>query len=314
MKKILLVSALMLVLAAPALAVWDPLVNGNFENGLTGWYLRDGSEPIRSLPQATPLVSTVTHPDQTWVGTNAPWVQVVDSNETMDIEEGYISGGNRLYRDSGNDVGAAVLPTPYGTKAVGWTRTGYKPLDNCAGATKDWAGITWLCQYVKVKPGTHTGVSASAKWAAKPRPGGLKWDFGVTMCIMGDDPGFPTKWHVDWYGDDETTQDPPRHRDSLKPGDSAGNWLTAAGLSNRTVKTESGWIELRIGVHWIQGGFGSTSSPVDNITDLTTCEWAMFDNVTMSLPDSAMIPEPSGIVALLTGLVGLGGLALRRRR
>lgn len=320
MKKILLVSALMLVLAAPAFAVTQVLYNREFENGLTGWYLRDGPG---DLPQATPLLPLADHPAQTWLGSDQTWAQVVTAAETMNIIQGYDSGSgtpeqNRHFQDSGNDLGASVLQTPYGTKAVGWTRTGKVGLDGVQSApNKDWNGWSYISQYIKLKPGTHI-VTASAQYAG----GGAntsttnKQTSSISLELFGD-PEASAAWHTDWYGDEEGTV-AGKIRDTGWLWKSLGTWQTMNfGGVSQSVYTHSGWIEFRIGLHETDDHAWTGNCDLD-ITGtegyLVNAYWAMIDNVSLTVPDASLIPEPSGIVALLTGLVGLGGLALRRRR
>ncbi|HUV04971.1 MAG TPA: PEP-CTERM sorting domain-containing protein [Armatimonadota bacterium] len=318
MKKILLVSVVMLAIAAPALAVWDPLVNGGFESGLTGWYLRDGRQAITSLPQATPLVDTTTHPNQTWLGSEQPWAQVVDAGAArkLDVIEGYNSTTDPLFRNTGLDLDSSVLPDVYaGDKSVGWTRTGYRGIggETHIGLNVKWDGGSWLTQYVYVKPGTYD-MSAAVQVAADGAntAGDNKAAGSVHLEILGDPTSVPTFWHVDWYGDDEESN-ANKVRNTTWFGNSVGAW-TAASVSG-TVTTHTGWVELRIAFQEVELNTKGTSDPNIDGTEgyAVNALWAMVDSVTMSLPDEA-IPEPSSMVALLTGLVGLGGLALRRRR
>ena len=308
MKKALLVYAVTLALAAPVFAGTNLLVNGDFEDGLNGWYVRDG---IGDLPQSTPILPLSEHPNQTWLGSDQPWPQVVDSaTNKMDICEGYFDGTTRRFQDSGNDLST---PAPYGSKALGWNRTGLRGWDGIDSMqARDWDGFTWVSQYIKLDPGTYT-ATASAKVVADG-PGisnssnETRKNFAVTIQILGDDPSYQNWWYVDWYGDEEDFGY-PRARANAYPGNSDGNWITTPDIDTKSIKTHTGWIEFRVGFHETEVG-PSCNNP-NNITDHTTCNWAMVDDVYLDL---TLVPEPSSVVPLLAGFVGLGGLALRRRR
>jgi len=314
-KKILLVSALMLAMVAPAFAATEVLVNRDFENGLTGWWLRDGRQAITSLPQATPLLPLAEHPNQTWLGSEQPWAQVVDSTTTkLDIIEGYNSTTDPLFRDRGDDV---TTPAPYGgTKAAGWARGGYMGIggETHTSSTTMWDGRSYISQYVQLKPGTWNLTASAMLRGDGADSATVKGAATAHLEIFGD-PGDADYWHVDWYGDDEGDGFggvPGRIRDSSWLQNLTPAWI--ASTASGSVTTHTGWVEVRLSYQEVEAN--SKGSGDRNITDgeyAVDAYWLMVDDMSLLVPDEA-IPEPSSIVALLTGLVGLGGLALRRRR
>ena len=173
---------------------------------------------------------------------------------------------------------------------------------------KDWAGWTWVSQYIKLDPGTYT-ANASCRYAADgPGMPTNKTSFAVAVQVLGDGPSYQNWWYVDWYGEEENYGPYPRTRDLMWAGNSDGNWCSVSGeISYPTVNTHTGWIEFRIGFHEVDSWAGGNNP--DNISDFTTCNWAMIDDVYLEL-----VPESSSVVALLAGFVGLAGLARRRRR
>jgi len=299
-------------MAAPAFAAVQVLQNTGFENGLNNWYQRNGPE---DLPQPTPLLPLADHPNQTWLGSAQPWAQVVDSTTTkLDIIEGYNSTANPLFRDRGDNV---TTPAPYaGSKAVGWARGGYIGIGGETHVSTDtrWDGRSYISQYIQLRPGTWT-LTASAK----VRGGGANSATVTGACsshleILGD-PGDADYWHVDWYGDDEGDGFggvPGRLRDNQWLKNLSAAWVTTT--ISGSVTTHTGWVEVRLSYQEVEAN--SKGSGDRNILDgeyAVDAYWLMVDDMSLMAPDAA-IPEPSGIVALLTGLVGLGGLALRRRR
>ena len=175
---------------------------------------------------------------------------------------------------------------------------------------KDWAGWTWVSQYIKLDPGTYT-ANASCRYAADgPGMPTNKTSFAVAVQVLGDGPSYQNWWYVDWYGEEENYGLLPRVRDNMWPWRSDGNWISVSAIVDQTVKTHTGWIEFRIGFHETKSGFPAGNNP-DNISDFTTCNWGMVDDVYLDL---ILVPEPSSAAALLIGFVGLAGLARRRRR
>lgn len=72
--------------------------------------------------------------------------------------------------------------------------------------------------------------------------------------------------------------------------------------SNKKITTTSGWVEYRIVIKDKDG--------TNPITDLNAAKYALVDNCYMNL----VVPEPSSMLALFTGVAGLGAMALRRRK
>lgn len=207
--------------------------------------------------------------------------QVYDSAGAR-IDEVYNDGGTWAFRDSG--LVAANPGVRMGDYSMGWFRTGPYPNQQ----------YTWVSHYLNVIPGEYN-VSAVWDVACYYSNPNEWWGLGAKFFILvGSDVG---AYNI---GNDPLT-DPYSVRRTVWNQDSQGSWLTRV-LDPRTLITNDGVIEIRLLMH----------DKFDNV--MPKYQFAAFDNIYVELEAVNLIPEPGSLLALASGVVGLGGLAVRRRK
>lgn len=276
--RVILVVAILAV-AAPTFGA-NLLTNGTFEDGLNGWTVVSSLVP--------------------WGGSDQTPAQVVNAATMPAIYEGVDTGsggagGGRIFQDTGNTV--TPLPALNKGNSLAWTRTGLKGIPQTGGDTNEiWSFIS---QKVYVGPGTYY-VLASYDGFAYGIPNSEYYGMGICLMVFGDDPA----WYIDFMGNDNLAAEPPRTRMTHWNGASGSDWTLKQWTmsSNKMITTTNGWVEYRIVI--------KDSGGTNPITDPATAKYALVDNCYLNL----VVPEPSSMLALMTGVAGLGAMALRRRR
>jgi len=178
----------------------------------------------------------------------------------------------------------AVAPNG-GTYAMGWSRLG--PYQN--------QQYFWISKYFQLIPGTY---KMTASWYAtcfNQSTPEESWALGAKfLALVGAD--------YDQYNVvNDPLSDPSSRRSSLWSQDSGGAWVNKYFIDH-TMTTQDGRLEIRLAMH----DKFDTESPL--------YEWAAFDDVYIELTPIELIPEPSSLFALLSGVAGMGALVIRKRR
>lgn len=280
MKKVMLIAAAV-ALMVPAYA-GNMLVNGNFEQGLSGWTV---------VQDLTAYGGSVQTPIQTGSTANP-----------FRIMRGVIGGSGLEFQDAGQLNPSVSLQ--YGT-SCGVSRAGLKGLPG-TGADPLEGSWSWISQTFTVAPGEYYVL---AEWDTFAWSTGGDYSQGCVLMAFGDDPNDGQPWDVGFYGNDNSVAEPPRTRASHWNHQSSG-WLHKSWTmaSNKTIKTYSGQVEFR----WVF----KDKAPAGEITNLAQANYALLDNCSVDLVAKELypVPEPSSLLAIMSGIVGLGGLAIRRRK
>ena len=258
MRRLLLGVAILVLMVAPTFAA-NLLVNGDFEQGLEGWSLRDGPG---DLPN--------------WTGTQMPPAQVFDAENPLHVYKGYDPNpDDGVVEREYEDIGAVnpPAPSPKAGKSIGWARTGLKGEGNYGHPE----ACSWISQYALVQPGIYRIL---ASWdvlaCAQDAPTTQYQCAGVGMGF-GDD--ITSAWTVDFYGNDNAiSQEPPRCRSTVWNDASNNTWIhkewTMTTTPEKIIKTYTGLTEFRL-------VFKDSGNA--NITDFSLAHIAAVDNASFDL-------------------------------
>lgn len=223
--------------------------------------------------------------------------QVFSSANPMNVIECYEDNGDKKLRDS--EIDATALPTTDGN-AVGWAATGMytnQAVQRISRVFNLQPGKYNMTAYFSATAWNQTRVNTDDNWPEEYAAG------AVFLALAGSDIG---RTDFDPALFDADLWDPSSTRNTTWnnswEGNTEGNWIAREKVKEG-MDLQDGRVEISLGMF----------DKFDN--DPGQYRWAGFDDLYIEFtPTELYVPEPGSIVALLTGIVGLGGLAIRRRK
>lgn len=218
--------------------------------------------------------------------------QVFSNSNPMNAIECYSDNGKQL-RDSGFD--ATAVPSTDGN-AVGWAGTGIytnQPIQR-------------ISKVFNLLPGTYNMTAYFSATAWNQTRGSEQYAAGAVFCaLVGNDIG-----RTDSASDalfNSALWDASSTRNTTWgnswEGNTNGAWVAREKIKNNMYLAD-GRVEITLGMF----------DKFDCNVGAQQYRWAAFDDLYIEFYAVDVVPEPGSIVALLSGLAGLGGLAIRRRK